>query len=58
MTCCKLGETFNYFDHGPTGNLERYGTAFAAEYNLSQVTVPVYLFSGERDPFAPPEVNK
>jgi hypothetical protein len=50
------GESFLYFDYGPAENLERYGTTYPPEYNLTQVTVPVYLVHADNDPFAPNEV--
>ncbi len=50
------GESFLYFDHGPAGNLERYGTTYPPEYNLTLVTAPVYLVHADNDPFAPIEV--
>lgn len=36
--------------------MERYGTPYAAEYNLTKVTTPVYLVGADSDPFAPPKV--
>lgn len=51
------GEKLSYFDHGIEGNMKRYGTPYAAEYNLSNVLVPTYLVTGDKDPFAPPTVN-
>ena len=51
-----LGETFNHFDYGCNENLKRYGSCMPAEYDLSLVTAPVYLISGDRDPIAPPKV--
>nr|CAH0102067.1 unnamed protein product [Daphnia galeata] len=49
------GESFLYFDYGPADNLIRYGTTYPPEYNLTQVTVPVYLVHADNDPFAPNE---
>ena len=53
-----LGESFLYFDYGPADNLIRYGTTYPPEYNLTQVTVPVYLVHADNDPFAPNEVGR
>ncbi|XP_046638088.1 gastric triacylglycerol lipase-like isoform X3 [Daphnia pulicaria] len=49
------GESFNHFDYGCYENLKRYGSCTPAQYNLSLVTAPVYLISGDRDPIAPPK---
>lgn len=46
------GESFLHFDHGPDGNMERYGTVHPPEYNLTRVTAPVYLVHADNDPFA------
>ncbi len=51
------GESFNHFDYGCYENLKRYGSCTPAQYNLSLVTAPVYLISGDRDPIAPPKVQ-
>ena len=50
------GESFYHFDYGCHENLKRYGSCTPAEYNLSLVTAPVYLISGDKDPIAPPKV--
>ncbi len=51
------GESFPHFDHGPAGNLKRYGTTDPPEYNLTTVTAPVYIFYAENDPFVSIEVT-
>jgi lysosomal acid lipase/cholesteryl ester hydrolase len=50
------GDSFLHFDYGSAENLKRYGTTYPPEYNLTKVTVPVYLVYGDNDPFAPIEV--
>lgn len=50
------GEKFHRFDYGREENMKRYGSPGPAEYDLSLVTAPVYLISGDADPIAPPEV--
>ncbi|XP_046459313.1 gastric triacylglycerol lipase-like [Daphnia pulex] len=49
------GDSFLHFDYGSAENLKRYGTTYPPEYNLTKVTVPVYLVYGDNDPFAPIE---
>ncbi|XP_057368505.1 gastric triacylglycerol lipase-like [Daphnia carinata] len=50
-----FGESFLKFDYGPERNLERYGTPYPPEYNLTLVTAPVFLVHADNDPFAPPQ---
>ena len=45
---------FGQFDWGPEGNLERYHRPQPPQYNLSNVRVPVALFSGGIDALAAP----
>ncbi|KZS17525.1 gastric triacylglycerol lipase [Daphnia magna] len=49
------GESFHHFDYGCHENRKRYGTCTPAHYDLSLVTAPVYLMSGDKDPIAPPK---
>jgi len=48
---------FRFYDYGEVENLQRYGQKDAPDYNLSQVTAPVYLLWGENDWLAPKEVS-
>ena len=50
-------QVFQAFDYGKKENLERYGTPYPEAYDLSQVTVPVYIFYGEKDAVVPPAVS-
>ncbi|XP_045029849.1 lipase 3 [Daphnia magna] len=43
------GENFSPYDYGLLGNIRRYGTPRRPPYDLSKVTVPVYLFYGASD---------
>ncbi|XP_037783599.1 lipase 3-like isoform X2 [Penaeus monodon] len=45
---------FYKFDHGPHGNLRRYGQRQPPSYDLSQVRIPVAIFAGENDYLADP----
>lgn len=49
------GENLRHFDYGVEGNINRYGSSNPPLYNLSSVTVPVYIMWAENDPFAPPK---
>lgn len=44
------------FDHGTEINLKRYGQESPPPYNLNLVTAPVYLFWGQNDQLATPDV--
>merc|ERR1712168_1219862 len=43
---------FKKFDYGYLGNLIMYGSLHPPEYQLSNIQVPVVLFSGDVDPLA------
>lgn len=49
-------QKFVAFDRGAFQNLRHYGKLVPPAYNLSLVTAPVYLFWGENDLFATPQV--
>ncbi|XP_072396727.1 lipase 3-like [Diabrotica undecimpunctata] len=40
---------FRKFDFGMIGNLEKYGSIWAPDYDLSKVTAPVFLFYSKND---------
>lgn len=40
---------FQQFDYGPEKNLFMYGSSKPPEYNLSRISTPIAIFSGERD---------
>lgn len=40
---------FQQFDYGPEKNLFMYGASSPPEYNLSRISTPIAIFSGERD---------
>lgn len=40
---------FCQYDHGSYGNMRRYGRADPPDYNLENVTAPVYLYYGDND---------
>ncbi|XP_037777860.1 gastric triacylglycerol lipase-like [Penaeus monodon] len=44
-----LAQRFQAFDHGPTRNLEKYGSPTPRQYSLKRVTVPVGLFWSQDD---------
>ena len=46
------GGKFQQFDHGALKNLAFYGSTTPPEYDLSKVTVPTMLYSGDNDGFA------
>ncbi|XP_047477840.1 lipase 3-like [Penaeus chinensis] len=46
---------FYKFDHGPRGNLLRYGQRQPPLYDLSRVRIPVAIFAGENDYLADPQ---
>ena len=50
------GEEFHRFDYGPRENIKKYGQPTPPTYDLSLVKAPVYLYFGDNDPLAPPEV--
>lgn len=45
-------QTFGQFDYGSIGNLERYGSADAPDYDLSKVAMPVVILSAKNDYFS------
>jgi len=49
-------QKFVAFDRGAFQNLRHYGKLVPPAYNLSLVKAPVYLFWGENDLFATPQV--
>ncbi|XP_061723503.1 lipase 3-like [Cydia pomonella] len=52
-------QKFQRYDEGTAGNIERYGTPRPPEYNLSKVTSPVLLMTGQNDFLSPlDDVNK
>ncbi len=50
------GSTFIPYDFGFLGNLRHYGKFRPPPYDLSKITVPVYLFYGHNDLLVRPEV--
>lgn len=48
------GKTQKY-DFGKKGNMEHYGQETAPEYYMSNMTVPVSIFTGGHDPLADPK---
>lgn len=48
-------ETFQAYDYGEEENLERYGSSKPPTYDLSAVTVPVYIFYSTGDLITTPE---
>ena len=51
-----IGETFQAYDFGASGNQARYGQSTPLVYDLSKVTCPVYIFWGANDKAVAPEV--
>jgi len=49
------GDSFHRYDFGQSGNVQRYGTAEAPQYNLSLVQAPVNIFWAENDPLVSPK---
>lgn len=49
---------FRAYDHGKEKNLRIYGQKEPPDYELSKITVPVYLFHAENDFLAPKWVRK
>ncbi|CAL8145982.1 unnamed protein product [Orchesella dallaii] len=45
---------FRYYDHGPAGNLKRYGTEVPPNYKLERVTAPLHLLWAEQDSIVTP----
>lgn len=43
------GETFQAYDYGTEGNLQKYGSTKPFEYDLTKITAPIYVFSGAVD---------
>jgi len=43
------GARFNKFDFGTKGNMEKYGQPYPPDFDLANINVPMYLFSGEHD---------
>lgn len=50
----KSGGRFCEFDYGSTENMRRYGTKIPPSYNVTDITVPVYLMSSANDWLAGP----
>ncbi|XP_063373042.1 lipase 1-like [Cydia amplana] len=48
-------QKFQRYDEGTPGNIERYGTPQPPEYDLSKVTSPVLLMTGQNDFLSPLE---
>jgi hypothetical protein len=46
---------FQKYDYGLIGNPLHYGSLFPPQYDLSNVQVPVALFSGDKDALADPK---
>jgi len=51
-------DDFLAFDYGREENLKRYGSTKPLRYDLSKVTVPVYLFWSGSDDLVSKEVTK
>ena len=45
---------FGKFDYGLVGNLERYGSLHAPQYDVSNINVPMAIISGAQDALADP----
>lgn len=43
---------FRQYDYGPLENLAKYGSLEPPKYDLSKVTIPVYLYLGQNDKLA------
>ncbi|XP_017786628.1 PREDICTED: lipase member K-like [Nicrophorus vespilloides] len=43
---------FQYFDYGRTANTRIYGDPIAPLYDISNITIPIYLMHGENDQLA------
>lgn len=46
---------FRQFEHGPFGNLAKYGRFTPPEYNLAAVSTPVFLHYAQNDKVAVPK---
>ena len=43
------------FDYGKKENYKRYNQYYPPEYDLSKITIPVYLYHGEDDLLSTPD---
>lgn len=50
------GEPFNPYSYGLIRNLQKYGRLNPPQYDLTKVTLPVYIFYGANDLLVGPEV--
>lgn len=51
------GEPFNPYDYGVIQNLRKYGRVDPVPYDLTKVTLPVYIFYGDNDLLVGPDVS-
>ncbi|EFX66198.1 hypothetical protein DAPPUDRAFT_332432 [Daphnia pulex] len=49
------GDVFQAYDYGREGNLQKYGSTKPYQYDLTKVTAPVYVFSGNADRIVTPK---
>ncbi|XP_050519804.1 uncharacterized protein LOC126893533 [Daktulosphaira vitifoliae] len=49
-----LSGRFSHYDYGKLENIKRYGTEFAPDYNLLNVTSPTFIFHSKDDTIVPP----
>lgn len=49
-----VDQKFQYFDYGVVENLKKYHSRLPPPYNLTQMSVPVAVFWGDRDKLADP----
>ncbi|XP_053663303.1 lipase 3-like [Anopheles marshallii] len=50
-----LAKSFQLYDYGPAGNVQRYGSKVPPEYPLHNVTAPIMLYYSAGDNFVPAE---
>ena len=43
-------DKFQLYDYGKSKNKRKYGSIQPPQYNLTQITAPVYLFYAQDDP--------
>lgn len=48
---------FQKFDHGPSKNMELYGSTRPPEYNMSNIRTKIHIIYGTNDNFVQPEVE-
>lgn len=48
---------FQRFDYGKEENIVRYGTEKPPAYNISEITLPVHIFYGDKDVISTPKVT-